>query len=940
MSMRSPIGLRFRPSLIIFVDEAGERICQQFKRIIDVTDFDPLLHQSIALLQVADGNDRAHPVPVGKEFPPDEDIPREEDTLEHLVDTMLRDVQRNKRVVEIIEAGYPVPNPRTQVYIVGSAQDPWMAQVLQIVNAQVAKKGFTTLTCFILSTYEKGQSAIASPSDTTIVGEDMPTSLSGGSFWAEREVANFCYLYEDMLTYPVPTFVTEAESDHAAAEALFTLAATGITPEPVFEEMMKVGPTLNTYENVGTLSTSMIIFPREAILEYCSSRLAVALTSQWIRDLNDGVLPEQEHEKLQNRARGVANRIEQWIYDGPLRPYANSQKRLQEIQRKAKQNTTNTSTQKSLLDNANRWPSLAILDGGEQRLLKNAAHSSRSVTDHKRILRRLIEETEELFLLFWSEDINNETNRQKRRLDGWTKLVFQQEGKAVEAYQEWDKAATDAWAAVKTRVNAEVKQIIDQLWSAEDNGFEVAATYVDELDDRLATLADRLGRLRESHERDYEDALNEFERKADGEWVTHQNATSIIGSGQGTAQAGPTMSNQPIANQGPADGAIVGSNVPSQTSTSAYHHLPTREEHIARHLEQRITWLQNQVPSLPTQVTVSIPFLFSLVLSGMALFPNVMTTPITAGLTVGTGAIIATGNGYFRWFYQKRVEEAKEDLLTFYRIYYAHRCEQREDKLRTIVTGPLRRSVQSIRERLDNIRLFVNDLQNTLDKRATNVQHKLFSGPSGVRDIFVANGERLQKDHHTLEDIAAQITKLRLKEPVEEWHRTPQDMKQHLIQTFRQMQESILEMGDEQAQQHIYAFAAEIICAYFKGDFVNIQLALDKPEIWRDVLDRAENPLYRTQVGTRDPKLLFVCGRESDINMGIHYLRKDAHPVYVSNHHDWLLVAAFFSGGLPLALDANTLFPLKEGKKPSSNMSFDASEDILPAFAGLDKNDL
>jgi len=46
------VNLRFRPSLVVFVDQAGKEICEQLKGIIQLTEFEDVLHQSIALIQV------------------------------------------------------------------------------------------------------------------------------------------------------------------------------------------------------------------------------------------------------------------------------------------------------------------------------------------------------------------------------------------------------------------------------------------------------------------------------------------------------------------------------------------------------------------------------------------------------------------------------------------------------------------------------------------------------------------------------------------------------------------------------------------------------------------------------------------------------------------------------------------------------------------------
>jgi hypothetical protein len=757
-----------------------------------------------------------------------------------------------------------------------------------------------------------------------------------------REITNFCYLYEDMQSHPTPTFVTAQESYHAAAEGLFALIATGITPEPVFEQQMRLSSPLtdpellrreqerllreqtvvgdpaalqrttlladagepagfSSYENVGSLSTSLIIFPRRPILEYCSARLGVVLTLQWTRDLDEHVLPESVRQKLQGLARAHVEQIENWIKDGWDRPYSQSPR-------------------------VGKWkgeialgPGLEILASseglaGRRRKAEGrqeTPQSERELNSQRRAHRQMQLETAGLFKLFWTEEIEREQRRLRRQRGAWTKLVYQQEGKALEAYKQWDKAATAAWEAAEGRIAIEERHLIDRLWGEDDSGFEQAIAYVDELDDRLGLLADRMSRWREMHAQDYREALDRFEELAEGSWNIPAGSAGMIGNPaiQGVVQASPTLGGRgvaPDASNAAAPGAagIIGG---TRSAAPAYQHLPMREERLARRLEQRVLWLQARVPLILTQITIGIPCVVALVLAAFAFVPGTLLW----GLLLSLAALLVLGGSHwlFRWNYLQQVREAREDLLNFYRCYYAHRCAEREDKLRLLVLGPLRRKVQAIRDRLDDIRNFVDVLRSRMDARALRVERALFESPASVRDIYIAHGERLQRERkNTLEDFVGQMTRQRTKEPVREWHRSSQEMKRQLIVSFRQRSESILEMNEQEAEAHIYAFAETVTADYLKGALVDIQEALDQPEVWTEALKRASNPLYRAQVGMRDPHLVFVCGREQDI---MRSRMENAHAVHISDRHLWVLVASFFRGGQPEAFDPERLFPAR-----------------------------
>lgn len=924
--MRPRIDLRFRPSLIICVGKSGEQIGLHLKAIARFAGLDPVLCQSIAMLQVPEGSDTAVPIPLGDSFA-DERTPQQEDTLENLVEMALKNVQAHRRIQEIITAGYPVPNPRTQIYIVGDPSVAWLAKVLQIVERKLEKIGFSTLVSYVLSAYQMRQKTGPLDASSPLLEQSYPPASSSTPLTG-RVVANFCYLYEDMLAHPVPTFVSEPESHYAAAEALFALIVTGLTTEPFFEEMMRLSTTFSNYDNVGSLSTSLIVFPRATVLDYCSARLGVTLMSQWLRDLHELLIPESKQRELQEQAQRTAQNIEGWIKDRRERPLANGPKQHDE-------------------KNISRWPELDILKRESQMLKEIVPSSEQTATEQKvlrneqiRLHRRLHEETEALFELFWTDDIKNEYERKRRLFDTWTELVYQQAGKAVDAYKDWDKVTTQAWNLAANRISQEIKYTVDQLWSSDETGFELATIYVDELDDSLGKLAMRQGWWRAEHERSYKEALQTFEKLSNGEWVVPEDESNIIGTqaGGGPAQATPTMKGQGIGvntntgvNTPPGGGAIIGAAAPN---TAVYQHLPPDEERIAQRLEQRILWLQSRIPPLPTQITVATPFILALVLSILAV-PIIPKTPLwIAAVTAFVSLLVGGAHWFFRQIHLEKVEAAKEDLLAFYRRYYAYLCEQREDRLRTVLMGPLRRKVQSMRERLDNISDFIREMQHQLDQRATNAQQELFNSPAGVRDIFVANGERLQKEKkNTLEDFAGQMARLRAKEPIEEWHQTSQDLKRNLIAMFRRQPESLMEMSNDKALHQIYEFVYNITSAYCKGPAVDVQYALDKDEIWREALEHAGNPLYRAQVGIKEPQFVFICGRGPDINKGASYIPDAAHPVYISSVHEWILVAAFFKGGSPAILNQDVLFPFTT---PADNQSVTIPDDQDDFLDGLD----
>ncbi len=914
--MKPPVDLRFRPTLVIFLDETGARICEQLQSIVRFTGFDPILCQSVALLNVNSQSMLATPVALNGTFA-DKSVPQEEDRLGVLIDRTLRDVQNNRRIQAIIAAGYPIPNTRTQIFIVGDAHSSEMPRVLDLVRQRLRRSGFATLVCYFANAYHMRQITAPLENEPSILDDEAAgeTIYTTGSYWSDRHAPDFCYLYEDMRTYPTESFFDDHVSYYTTAEAIFALLATGISTEPVFVQQMQTNTPFHTYENVGSLSTCLIGFPRTQLLEYCSARLGVALMEQWRTELLQQNTPVRELEKLQKNAIQRAQILRRSVSDSLGRPYAYNPQQYRRQQ------------EETFRIEEPLWPSLDVLQrekSAPDNPAATAAEQKGMAHGQQRARRNLYEATRDLFLLFWPDDIDEVIQRQKSR--DWVRLILQRSNRAATAYNEWDKRATHTWDLAANQISAEIREAIDYLWSKDQNGFEMATTYVDELDDQLAKLADEQSHWREEHQERYLSFLATWEGLATGPWVIPDDE-----GGSGAGQARPTMQNQHAngpdltsASNPPPQETIIGNA--SAPATTEFQHLPEHEERIVRWLEQRINWHQARIPTWTSQMVFAFPFILGLALAILSWLPArifAFTPPLALTTTVVFVLItlfVALIHIAFHIRYTRNVKMCKEDLLIFYRQYYVYQCEKREDKLRVIrVLSPLRRTVQRIRERLDNIQMFIEQTRDRLEVQASKIEDELFNSSASFRDIFVANGERLQRrQKNTLEDFAGQISKLRVKDPVEDWHQSSATLKRQLIQQFRQ--QSLMEMSDEAAQKQILAFVTGVSQTYFKGSLIDVRNALDKEDIWLEAIDRVETPLYQIQVGNKGLQFLFACGRVQDMANGWRYMRSDTYPVKISDTHEWVLLVAFFRGGLPTTINPEILFPVK-----TSTTSADAS---------------
>jgi len=852
--MSEHVYLQFRPSLIIFVGETGRQIHEQFfgpKKLL--ANLDQPLRQSVGLLQVQTQQNEIEPLPSEAEFPDDPDVPKTKGSIQETIYRSLASVQLDRRRLAINSAGYAVPNPRTQILIVGDLEKEnalQMAEVLRIVREVVRQNGFETNVCCFLNSY-KPQTDDHSPKLKKYL-DDRGTALK----WIDYEIANFCYLYEHMIRYPFPVFVSESEVRYATAEALLALVATGISSSMVYEEEMRLPARVEDYgQQVGSMSTSMIKFPHVEAREYCSALLSCELVQKWQDDLNRGDIADAESRELLHSAHRMADKIKQSIEDSMPRPLAEE----------------------------SQCPSLDILRQ------KNSPTSNLTNVRQVEIHRQLIAYTEDLFTTFSYEAIHREYRNQKQRDESWSDVADKRFGKAMEdSYARWESKACQAWEAASNRVGEEVKDTVDNLWTREYNGLGIACIYVVELDNRLNRLADEIIQWELQHDTAYKKACSRFKQLAEerDDWKLDDDAN------------------------GGATSVII-SVAPSAPGPQ---YLPGQEEKIVFNLKRRAEWKQNQVPSLGVLIATSFLAWIPVALT-LELFNLPIGVLMALDVSLATVAII--GGFVLRYQRQQQVTAARRDILDFYRCYYIHRCEKYEDLQRDGLMGTLRKRVTHIRERLEDMSAFLSKISSEARKDAEQVIDQLFNGPAGIHDIFIANGERLQRHgKHTLDDVAKQVTRLRVNYSIEEWHRTPEKMKNELIRTLRTASVNLIEMTQEDAWKYINGFTGKIVDCYLTGSLVSISAALDKPEIWREVLDRVGKPLYSARVGIREPRLLFVCGCSQDLGKSSQYIPSDAITVETKSS-EWLLVTAFFRGGEPTTLNTDNLFPRKSVPAPA-----------------------
>ncbi|GLV54413.1 hypothetical protein KDH_12600 [Dictyobacter sp. S3.2.2.5] len=887
--MKEPLTLGFRPGLVILVDEVGQNIGKYLQTVMHLVDLDDVLSQCIGCIYTSEAS------PTGRYYEMSatmlEDSPVREDALESLIEWSLRTIQTGRRLNAIRDAGYILSDTRAQIYIVGGADVPYLASVLQMVHRRLSKVHLATNVCYMLSSFQLRQQTGPLVTPTAYASVPNPSLTNSDCevpYWAEREIPNFCFIYEDQVFYPQQQFVSEDESYYALAEALFGLLVTGLLNTPQLQAALHINPATPNYGNVGSISSSFIVFPKTSVLSYCSARLSIALLVQWLQDLRSQLVPDGRRVEAQRCAREQVDHIQSWLDD--------TQPRLRE------RTDANIKSTKTLQFKKSLGPNLRMLELPPERAAKNTfssvAHHYQN--EQQRLLSQLRDASQKLFTVFTHQQVYHLAKRDVSLRNPWEEVVENQANSALDLYDSWNQVVTQACSEAGQRVEADLKLQVERFWSHEEYGTELAGIFIDEFLHRMSMLEHRYALLRQEHTTTYQHLLARCKDVAvDNRWFVSEKASTIINAMHGDegASAMPTMDHRLVT----ADMVQSGASL---------RYMPEEEQTVVKHLMQRMHWCELQVPSLLNHLVIAVPCMLAFFLASLALFP--LTSLMIASPLVVMSLTIVMLHCFYHWRLQRNVEVAKGDILLFYQHHYAHRCEMREDILRRLVLGPVIRRAQSIKERLDTFDDFLEHMHDTLDTHAHSLQSELFHGPSHTRDIFVANGVRLQeKQKNHLDDLFVQIQQQRRHAPVKKWHQELYDIRRELIALFHTEQQSLLELDEQEAQQRILSFINDIIVYYLSGEITDLKMMLESQDTWRETFDRAASPLYRVEEGAHNAQYVFVCANQEHMQAAAHHLPDYVYPIYLPLKNEWVLTMAFFHGGSPTSLDATVLFPYK-----------------------------
>ncbi len=326
--MRGGEGIQFRPTIVLCVGAEGRAVGDWLISLLP--SLDPPLREGIALLcadaPASDGAPlsgswlddtpaAAEPDPEPTDGGDDDSTPAgEPPTLE--LPTRVIEALRGRRaddqsalrqrgvlddavISRIKDAGYGVPRGMVVVWIVAAADSPLLAESVAAAQTALRSEGVAGWTLLALTNSYPLDPAEHQLQEQRCGAQPWEALLVGGATSAPP--VTFAYLFE---THDERGLFWEGpdETSFAAAEAIFTLTATGLTVTRDYEETLRRSmPRMVAapQERISSVATSRLTFPRAQAERYCAYQLGAAILHEWT--------PEQEAQLTREDERGQAS---------------------------------------------------------------------------------------------------------------------------------------------------------------------------------------------------------------------------------------------------------------------------------------------------------------------------------------------------------------------------------------------------------------------------------------------------------------------------------------------------------------------------------------------------------------------------------------------------------------------------------------------------------
>lgn len=833
----------FRPTLVVFVEKAGQAVGAQLEQLL--AEVDEARRTGIALLTVTGeangafsggwfGAQRA--AASTAQGQPADRLPLGDLIMEALKGQAAGHIPLlDPQLVQRVKAeGYVVIDDSVVVWVVAETQSPLLAPIVKEIHETLTARAIKNEIFLGLLKAEPTETQ-KYRAQMKAIG-DQPWDYLLGTSPGHKRLATFAYHFESRDEEG--RFWNETDIYFAAAEALFFCFATPITETTPFQETLRIGQyQRGTFacDRMGSIGVSRLTFPRAQAELYCANQLGARIMARWQSAGRDDALDASQSQAQERSAK--------------------------EFFRKTIEEAVQANKQRAQRAGSLKRPAPPLNQQTLTRLTGAMGPPS--------------EENEPIFRYFSSLALR----RPMLRRQGLPRVLKDQSGQAQQDFERWRKLNRGVWDEFASRTQDEISRQANELifqrgardavtGNATDQGVARARVYVQQIRQRLTTYRDDLVEERRQRGEDYSQHLAKLYSLGEGEeWEDE------IPPDDPTAQIGPNQSAAPI----PWNGANPAAPTPPamQAPQGAPAGQRSREEEIGLRLGTRYEWLQRRMPSAPTLVGASllvVPVGFFL---GQALLAagGLNSFALLAGVLL-CGAVPW---GLYRLLKALQIRKARKTLRHFYLRFFAHRCEEEEDESRDIVIYRLLMRARRMMERLADWERFIAELAERLERRAREIQEELFTGAIGRRDMLIANTQQLRQgrsrqDRYDLRDFEEDVnTERRGPKSLQPWHGDDVQELRHLLQDL-QGHTTLLNAPEDELIDPIREFCRrELVRPYFRGDLVSVTAALkvmppkNADDLYQELLGRSiilyhpdESPRPSSFIAGRDDHFVYI----------------------------------------------------------------------------------